>query len=308
MARPRFSFLKAHGLGNDFLLHLQRPSEPLLTPEEVRLLCDRRLGVGADGVIHLLPGPSSRQARMVLHNQDGSPAEISGNGLRCAVAALSCWWGSGCAADTWQILTGAGLREGRTLPPGADTGPGSSALLVAVSMGRPAYHEAVLSPEGAALLPGPAGHRRLRLQLGDRELVGLPVALGNPHFVIPGPLPSDAELQRLGPLVEHHEAFPGRINGIWLEAVALDRLRLKIWERGAGVTPACGSGACAAAVAACWLGLCPVGSSIEVEMPGGRVQVALPSAAVRSSGSPARSRWSPAGSGCWPASTSTQRR
>jgi len=141
------------------------------------------------------------------------------------------------------------------------------------------YARLLVQQGQAERLLGPLREGLTRWAEALRTSSSLPVALGNTHFVIPGPLPSDAELQRLGPLVEHHEAFPGRINGIWLEAFALDRLRLKIWERGAGVTPACGSGACAAAVAACWLGLCPVGSSIEVEMPGGRVQVALPSAA-----------------------------
>lgn len=272
----RWSFLKAHGLGNDFLLHLQAPGEPRLSPEQVCRLCDRRRGIGADGVVLLTPMSGEGRHRMVLLNSDGLQAEVSGNGMRCAVAALSTWWGGGSRAEV-LLQTRAGPRRGRRVP-----GHGQGAVLldrldliveVEVQMGTPRFVDpGALAPE---LRLGADG--LLRIRVGQQLVEAFALSMGNPHLVIPcDEPPDDAEVSGLGPLLERHRCFPERTNVMWVSARGTGRMDLKIWERGCGLTPACGSGACAVAAVAMRLGWARAGETVQVQMAGGTLQVTLP--------------------------------
>jgi diaminopimelate epimerase len=229
---------KWQGLGNHFLV-IERPPWPL-TPERVRLLCDAALGLGADGVLEVALGGGD--VAVVVHNRDGSIAEVSGNGTRIAAAYAA----ERLGLSELRVRTGAGLGEARI---GADG-------RIAVRLGR-------------ASLDGPQED----LGAPDPGIAYRFVSTGNPHCVLTVADPEAFALSETGPRLEVHARFPERTN---VEAVApLDRhrLRMRVWERGVGETQACGSGACAAAVAAIVDGHCE--SPVTVEMPGGSVEVGV---------------------------------
>ena len=259
-------FAKLHGLGNDFiLLDLRKSLDPALTgdgygPAFARKVCDRHRGIGADGVLSLLPASPAEAtaasltgpravARLVIHNPDGSRPEMCGNGAR--VAAL--WMATaGCtrpsaAAEPILLLTDAGPRPCEVT---ADL-PGLGE--VEVGMGRPQLSAALDLP----LLGGTAK--------------AIPVSMGNPHRVFfiavtPGP-PRDLILlaQESGPAL--CAAEDANIEFAWQLGPA--RFRAAVWERGAGLTQACGTGACAVAAAAVSQGLASPTTPITVELPGG---------------------------------------
>lgn len=241
---------KHHGLGNDFLIAVDPPVE--LEPADARQWCDRRRGIGADGLIEARPlGEDPASWSMRLWNADGSRAELSGNGLRCLGQALLLHRDDGADSRRFHITTDAGIRQVAVLPDRA-----SSTDQVTVDMGRPAT--------------GPPPYP-------DWDLVGLAVHrqagvdVGNPHIVaVVDRLPSH-DLATIGPLVEG--AYAGGVNVELIEVLDRDRIALRVWERGAGLTEACGSGACAGAWAAHRWDL--VGSRVTVSMPGGDATVDL---------------------------------
>jgi diaminopimelate epimerase len=229
---------KWQGLGNHFAI-VELPPWPL-TPERVRLLCDPALGLGADGVLEV--SLADDVVAVVVHNRDGSIAEVSGNGTRIAVAYAA----ERLGRSELRVRTGAGLGEARIGSDGR----------ISVRLGE-------------ASLAGPQED----LEAPDPGVAYRFVSTGNPHCVLTVADPSSFDLAENGPRLERHPRFPERTN---VEAVApLDRhrLRMRVWERGVGETLACGSGACAAAVAAIVDGHCE--SPVTVEMPGGSVEVAV---------------------------------
>jgi diaminopimelate epimerase len=224
-----------------------------------RWMCDRRRGIGADGVLSLLPSKAG-VARMVVHNADGSIAEMCGNGLRCAVKYLVDH--SGERPDRIDVETGAGVLA-------CFPGYGLDGVAeVDVSMG-PARLVAPNLPSGATgqpFLESPIpGHSGLR---------GSAVSMGNPHLVLLD-RPLD-EAERLGPTLEVHPSFPDRTN---VEFVQVDRdgLTVVVWERGCGLTQACGTGACASAAAAVLAKRLPADAWLRVTLPGGDLQIRVPS-------------------------------
>ena len=235
---------KHHGLGNDFLVVFHPGVDDL--PALARELCDRRRGVGADG---LLVGESSEgyAARMVLYNSDGSRAEMSGNGIRCFAQALATRRG---VLATQRILTDAGERVVELH--GTDD---DRTIMASVSMGS---IDPIDEPEGWA-------------ELGchpDRPVVHL--SLGNPHSVVGVDDVTEVDLAVLGAKVAH----------VNLEIVApgerQDEIRMRVHERGAGITEACGTGACASAYAAASWGLAtPRNGKLTVHMDGGSATVEL---------------------------------
>ena len=232
---------KHHALGNDFLLYMDATGGRPLDAALARSLCDRHTGVGADGLIRLTSAPGGA-VRMELRNADGSPAETSGNGLRCvAQAALLEALVTGPELD---ITTAAGPRRAR-VGPTADDGVAA----VSVGMGH-----AVVGAEQADEDP----RRRRR-----------PVDMGNPHLVVLVPDPDVVDLAEEG--AAEQARHPDGINVEYVAVSGPDRLRIRTWERGAGETQACGSGSCAAAAAAREWGL--VGDTVEVANPGGVVRV-----------------------------------
>jgi diaminopimelate epimerase len=251
-------FLKYQGLGNDFILLDRRQTGVDIDAATSRWLCDRRLGVGADGVLVLLPSESA-MARMVVHNADGSLAEMCGNGLRCAVKYLVD--NAGEKPEGIQVETGAGVLA---------CAPGYGADGVAsveISMG-PARLVAPHLPSGATgqpFLDAPVpGHDGLR---------GHALSLGNPHLVLLGH-PLD-EASRLGPQLEWHPQFPQRTN-VEFVRVDEDTLTVVVWERGCGLTQACGTGACAAAVTAVLARQRPPDAWLRVTLPGGDLHIRVP--------------------------------
>jgi diaminopimelate epimerase len=243
---------KHHGLRNDFLVVLDEVNDQPVAagPEMARLLCDRRSGVGADGLIHGARPDADSDVDVVMHlwNADGSAAEMSGNGIRCLAQAVV--RARDLSSGTVVAATDAGTRV-LELSEGAF--PEEST--VRVDMG----------PVG----PGP-GTGGLALPFIAKE-IGT-ADLGNPHLVAWVDAPDSIDLAVVGPAVEGQ--FPDGINlEVIAPAVAPDALTLRVWERCAGITEACGTGACAAAALARRWGL--TDHAVRVEMPGGAVLVEL---------------------------------
>lgn len=235
---------KHHGLGNDFLVTLDATGTSKVDAALVRRLCDRRRGVGADGLILARRDGEGAAARMTLWNADGSVAELSGNGLRClGQALLRAGWVDG----DHVVVTDVGPRRLSIIERGDDT----DVLAVELGAARPIELPSTLA-EVAAPGHAPRG-----------------VDVGNPHVVL---RVDDVELHDpavVGPQVE--ACFPAGVNVHLVEVADRSHVSMRIWERGAGVTEACGSGAAAAAAALHGDGL--VDATVEVTMPGGTATV-----------------------------------
>lgn len=244
-------FTKMQGLGNDFLVVDDREAAPYDWAAVARRLCDRRRGVGADGVLLIQEGPA---LRMRLFNADGSEAEMCGNGVRC-VAVYARDRGLGGARVTWA--TGAG-------PVVTELGDDG---LVTVDMGPPRFApgDVPFEHEGDEALDVPvdAGGRTLRVSA---------VGMGNPHCVVVVEDVDAYPVLEVGPLLEGHRRFPRRTNVEFVQVVSRSRVRQRTFERGVGETDACGTGACAAAVALRRLGL--VDGPTDVVLRGGVLRIA----------------------------------
>jgi len=245
-----------HGLGNDFILlngFGQMPPGPLSV--WARRLCHRRLGVGADGLIVLSPAQGA-DFRFSIFNSDGSRAEMCGNGMRCAVLFAQ---SEGLAAGPeFTAETLAGLIRARI----TDLASG----LVEVDMGTP-----VLAAEKIpVLLPGepPLAHP---LSAGGREFAVTALSMGNPHCVVFVEDAANFPVEHFGPLLERHEVFPARANVEFVQICSYDKIKMRVWERGCGLTLACGTGACAAAAASFLNGLS--GRRVEVALPLGSLEL-----------------------------------
>lgn len=255
--RPGTLFWKVEGLGNDFVLLDWRERadwERGLTflAEQAPAVCDRRTGVGADGLLLLGPAEGEALATMVVINFDGSRPEMCGNGLRTVAHHLA--W------DTKQLdfLVTTDAGDLRCLV----TDLTEVACQVQVNMG-PARRGEVLEP--------PAGAGR-----SFRD-----VSMGNPHaitFVADNEDP-EALARTLGPALETDDAYPNRTNVEFAKRNADGSLTLWVWERGCGITQACGTGACATAAAAVDVGLAAAGESVTIHLPGGALGIEVPAAA-----------------------------
>lgn len=265
-------FAKYHGLGNDFVVADLRGSALAAAAQAedvVRALCDRGFGVGADGVLAVLePTSAGADARMRVLNADGSEAEMCGNGLRCVVKALLEVDASFAGRDALTIDTGAGPLSCTVSRDGAAiTG-------VTVDMGRPRL------VRGEIPMTGPATERCIEVPLtvGDDTLLYTAVSMGNPHaiaFVDVTGAALRALAERVGPTVEHHAWFPRRTNVEFVRVSSPTELELVVWERGCGITLACGTGACATAVAACLTGRATVDTEITVHLLGGPLTITV---------------------------------
>ena len=263
MSRKTISFIKMHGLGNDFILidDLSKSSSHLspVTPEVARKICHRRFGVGADQVLWLKAprGSTARSmphARMEIFNADGSAAEMCGNGIR-AVALYLKGRGSkpgvGEHKGEYKIETLAGLI--RVLVLEND--------LVRVDMGPPRLGGGFEKPEAAGET----------LTVLGQKLAFYEVSMGNPHAVI---FVEDVErypVDQFGSAIERNPRFPERTNVEFVQVMSPEKLRIRVWERGAGLTLACGTGACAAAVTA--LATAKVKGKVTVQLPGGDLAI-----------------------------------
>ena len=256
-------FSKYQGLGNDFLMVDGRraaASDPLhqLNPERIQRLCDRRFGVGGDGVIVALPPEQGGEVRMRIFNADGSEPEMCGNGIRCLARFLADSDGDE-AGRRWQVETLAGRIVPELLADGT----------IRVDMGAP-----FLEPDAVptTLERGPAGLPQGSLNIDGEQLDVAAAGMGNPHVVIPVADLETIAFERLGAALELHPAFPARTNVHFVQVLAPDHLRMRVWERGAGPTLACGTGACATLVACRLLGL--AAERARVDLPGGPLDIA----------------------------------
>ncbi len=249
-------FTKYQGLGNDFILIDNRTqSEPMLSLEQARQVCDRNFGVGGDGVIFLLP--STRQPHaMRIFNNDGSEAQMCGNGIRC-LAKFMRELNIPTEDGGYALETKAGLIV-----------PRFDGAQVTVDMGPPR-----LMAEEIPTTLVPKGEKVLNLPLPEpwSRFNVTTVSMGNPHAVIFVDDLEQVELANWGPAIESHPAFPERINVHFVQVLHPTHLKVKVWERGAGPTLACGTGACAILVAAV------LNQKAEkratVELPGGSLEI-----------------------------------
>ncbi len=243
-------FFKYHGLGNDFVVLDRRERGVDIDADTTRRLCDRHVGVGADGVLTILPSAGA-SGRMVVHNADGSIAQMCGNGLRCVVKHLA--------------ERGAGQPARLEV----DTGAGRLSAELAWAAGRVAAVTVAMGPARleAPILPG--GGPFVAQRLGD--VVGTAVSMGNPHLVLLDTPPAAAG--ELGPRFERHPSFPERTNVEFVAARPDGGLTVAVWERGVGLTLACGTGACAAVTAAALAGRVAFEVWVPVALPGGVLDI-----------------------------------
>ena len=247
-------FAKYQGLGNDFVIVDGRSGLPVPCEAiHMRQLCDRRLGIGADGVILALPPRQGGDLRMRIFNGDGSEPEMCGNGIRCLARFMKDQDQETCP-DHLTIETMAGPMHTDLQDHGQ----------VTVDMGEPRLEPAAI-PTTLGLSARQVVAERL-LVVG-RVLEVTAVSMGNPHAVIPVAAVDQVDLEQLGPALENHPAFPNRTNVHFLQVLGDQHLRMRTWERGVGATMACGTGACAALVAAHLLGLSQ--RKAQVSLPGG---------------------------------------
>ena len=235
---PTIPFEKWHGLGNDYLLVERRSLRAAFEPSLVRRLCDPHFGVGADGILEVVAADGAR-AEVVIWNPDGSKAELSGNGTRIAAR----WLARRSALEEVTIAVGkrevvARMRAGLEVE--MDMGPVEVAPTESLDV------------DGAAL-----------------EVT--PVSVGNPHAVFFVPDAEKVDLATLGPLLERNRLFPERANIEVAQILSPDRIRMRVWERGAGITQACGSGACAAVAVGIQQEL--LSEEVHVELPGGSLHI-----------------------------------
>jgi len=262
------AFTKMHGAGNDFIvLDGIRDALPPLEPL-VRWLCDRHFGIGADQLL-VLRESRAADFRMEIFNADGSQVEMCANGIRAFYKFLRDRGHT--RADEIGVETLAGVVRPRWAGPDR----------VEVDMGSPILAPAKI-PTTLGSGEGPVLDVPLEVD-GERLLVST-VSLGNPHAVVEVDDPERAPLERLGPRIEHHPAFPNRTNVEFIAVADRGRVLQRTWERGTGETLACGSGACAAAVVSILRGV--VDRSVRIELRGGALDIEWPddSAHVRMSG------------------------
>jgi diaminopimelate epimerase len=257
-------FSKMHGIGNDFImincLGMEGDTTAAQAQRQAAALCDRKFGVGGDGVILVLPGETHR-FRMRMFNPDGSEAEMCGNGIRCFAKYVS---DHGLVHEelTLPVETGAGVLT--VVLHKNDSGEVDS---VRVDMGEP-----ILEP---ALVPTTLGSSgpvvNQPLELGDRTLSFTTVSMGNPHAVTFVDDVAGFPVELIGPQVESHRVFPKRTNTEFIEIMSRNETKFRVWERGAAETLACGTGACASVVASVLNGL--TDRDVLVHLPGGDLKI-----------------------------------
>ena len=251
-------FTKMHGCGNDYV-YVNCFRETVANPgETARFISDRHFGIGSDGLILIKPSERA-DFEMDMYNSDGSSGAMCGNGIRCVAKYV---YDYGLTDKTHiSIDTKSGIKD---LDLEIENGKVSR---VCVNMGAPdltASHIPVLA-ETEKVISCP-------IEAGGKEYLYTAISMGNPHAVVFLDTLEDLEIEKIGPLFEHHPNFPDRINTEFIQILDEATLRMRVWERGAGETMACGTGACAAAVASILNGKV-TGNSVTVHLLGGSLQI-----------------------------------
>lgn len=255
----KINFSKYHGLGNDFILIDNRHEDtPCLTSEQAMKLCDRHFGIGGDGVIFALPPQGDSDYTMRIYNSDGSEPEMCGNGIRCLARFVAELEGKANSDEVYQIHTLAGMIRPQL----------QERNQVKVNMGQP-Y---LLAQE----IPTTLGASQDKvidqtLTVAEQTWQVTCVSTGNPHCITFVDNVDAIDLEKIGPQFEDHSVFPKRVNTEFIEVVRHDYLKMRVWERGAGITLACGTGACASVVAGVLNHRCDRASTVE--LPGGCLDI-----------------------------------
>jgi diaminopimelate epimerase len=251
-------FTKYHGLGNDFILVDNRAQdEPMISADQAVQWCDRNFGIGADGVIFALPGQDGTDYTMRIFNSDGSEPEMCGNGIRCLAKFLAELEGSEAKSE-YRIHTLGGVMIPKL------EGEGK----VKVDMGMPQLLAAQIPTTLAAAEDKVIN---VPMEVAGQSWDVTCVSMGNPHCITFVEDVAAIPLATIGPKFEHHSAFPQRTNTEFIEIVRSDYLKMRVWERGAGATMACGTGACAVVVAGVLTGRCDRWTTVE--LPGGCLEI-----------------------------------
>ena len=261
----RIRFTKMQGAGNDFVMLDETRALLGLTTAQYRFLADRHFGVGADQILSVRPSPlEGIDFEYVIHNADGGEVEQCGNGARCFVRFVR---EQGLTAkDAVRVKTLGGVIEPRMQADGR----------VRVDMGAPVFELDRIPFDATGLTPQTAGSwQKWPLALEGRAqeapvLIAV-VSLGNPHAVQLVDDVDTAQVAETGPLIERHARFPNRVNAGFMQVVSTRQIRLRVYERGAGETLACGTGACAAVVAGIRLGL--LDTRVDVLTRGGQLTI-----------------------------------
>ena len=250
----RLDFTKMHGVGNDFVVFDAPPGRPVLTADQFRHLGDRHTGIGFDQALVLEPPrrPDTAVFNRIF-NSDGIEVEQCGNGARCIAALLHRRGLAPTGAVTMD--SPAGLIHARVL----------RGNVVSVDMGVPSFDPRSLP------FDAPAEIDPYFLQVGDQSLTIGAVSMGNPHAVLEVESVDRAPVETLGPAIEGHSRFPRRVNAGFMEIVDTGHIRLRVYERGAGETLACGTGACAAVAVGRHRGR--LDSEVSVRVRGGELRV-----------------------------------
>lgn len=256
LRRMRIKFSKMHGLGNDFVVIENISRKIALSPEKIRQLADRRTGIGCDQVllVEAAAAPGADFAMRIL-NADGSEAEQCGNGVRCFTVFVRQLGLTSTSELT--IATTGGLVRSRL----------ESSEQISVDMGVPRLEPSEIPFLARARAPS------YSLDVGGDVVTIGAVSMGNPHAVMKVDDVSTAPVSTLGPLLQRHPDFPRSANVGFMQVIDARHIRLRVFERGAGETPACGTGACAAVVVGHEQSL--LQDAVEVSLPGGRLYVAL---------------------------------
>ncbi|WP_196260278.1 diaminopimelate epimerase [Pelagibacterium limicola] len=256
MAATALPFVKMNGLGNDFVVLDARQGPIALSASEVRAIADRRTGIGCDQLIIIEPDTiAGVDVFMRIYNAGGGEVDACGNATRCVIATIAAEKGS----DSATIRTNAGILNGTV-----------SGEVVTVDMGTPRF-----AWDQIPLAEPFADTTGIELQIGpiDAPVLHTPsvVNVGNPHAIFWVEDVDAHDLGRFGPLLENHPIFPERANITIAQVLSPDRIRVRVWERGAGLTLACGTAACATGVAAARKGL--TDRKVTIELPGGPLMI-----------------------------------
>ena len=264
-------FTKMHGIGNDYV-YVDCFSERVDDPAQTAILVsDRHTGIGADGLILICPSESAN-VRMRMFNADGTEAQMCGNGIRC-VAKYSYEHGLGQAggeisvagqgsfSSSLRVETGKGI-----LPLGLEVDKDDKVRRVCVNMGQP-----ILAAKEIPTLLDTERVVNEAIEIDGRKYSMTCVSMGNPHAIFFCDDADEVELERIGPMIENHELFPERINAHFVKVEGPDQITMRTWERGSGITLACGTGACACAVAGVLTGKTERG--VLAHLPGGELEL-----------------------------------
>ena len=241
------AFLKMHGLGNDFVVFDARDGAIPLSPDQIRKLADRHFGIGCDTVVVIRPAGANADAGLSFFNADGQESESCGNATRCVARLLMDERG----LNRVKLDTRGGLVVC------SDAGKG----LVSVDMGEPELDWKKIP------LASERDTTNFTLEIGSSSVPVSAASMGNPHCVLFVPDAASAPVTLLGPKIETLPLFPNRVNVEFAQVLDQNRIRMRVWERGVGVTLACGTGACATLVAAARRGL--TGRKAELILDGG---------------------------------------